>query len=243
MTTAVRFPATVTRIDRFGPDVATYHLTYTGRRLRFTPGQFLHLALNDYDPSRHWPDSRPLSIASGSASDTLRLTISRQGGFSRRVLDEVKIGDRLWLKGPYGELVVAPQQPGDRIILIAGGTGITPFCAFMEDLLSSSLARRNSVTLYYGARVPELLVYRELADRCAREVAGFSVVYYVEATERPTWVVGGRLDMDRIAADQDDPQKCLFYLSGPKLMIDAFSTRLKSHHRIAPERVLVDAWE
>ena len=186
------------------------------------------------------------TIASGSASDTLRLTISRQGGFSRRVLDEVKISDRLWLKGPYGEFVVAPQQPGDRIILIAGGTGITPFCAFMEDLLLSSLARSHSVTLYYGARVPELLVYRELADRCAREVTGFSVVYYVEAveaTERPTLLVGGRLDMDRIAAEQHDPQRCLFYLSGPKLMIDAFSTRLKSHHSIAPERVLVDAWE
>ena len=176
-----------------------------------------------------------MSIASGSASDTLRLTISRQGGFSRRALDEVKISDRLWLKGPYGEFVVAPQQPGDRIILIAGGTGITPFCAFMEDLWLSSLARRNSVTLYYGARVPELLVYRELT--------GFSMVYYVEETERPTLVVGGRLDMDRITAEQDDPQRCLFYLSGPKLMIDAFSTRLKSHHRIAPERVLVDAWE
>ena len=68
-------------------DVATYEFRCLMPRPRWKPGQFLHLALDAYDPSGHWPESRCFTMASGSLEkDHVRLTIAAKGrsrgGFS-----------------------------------------------------------------------------------------------------------------------------------------------------------------
>lgn len=238
----VRFAATLVKIERSGPEVATYHLSYTGRRLRFRPGQFVHLAIDPFDPSRHWPESRVFSIASGRDAETIRLTVSRQGGYTSRILDELKVGDTVWLKGPYGDFVVQAQGRDDHSVLIAGGTGITPFCAFMEEWLRDPGACLNPVHLYYGARTADLLVYRYLADRCASELPRFSVRYYIEHGHCDS-AVSGRLDIDQIVTHQEEVRRCVFYLSGPKAMIDVFSAGLRETYGVLSGRVVVDAWD
>ena len=243
MPTPVRFQVTVARVDRHGPDVATLYLSSPTHRLRFRPGQFVHLTLDAYVPNRHWPTSRALSIASAPGADLIRLTISRQGRYTARMLEEIAVGQQLWIKGPYGEFVVEARSPDDRIILIAGGTGITPFCAYLEQRLQLDTPRSCPVTLYYGAREAGLLVYRDLAERCARQLSGFSVRYFVEQGEIPAGTTCGRLDVDQIVSDQPDPSAGVYYLSGPKAMVDAFSTRLTSVHGLPPDRVAIDAWE
>jgi len=246
MAQPVHFKALVTKVERHSPDVATYLLECAGRRPRFKPGQFVHLALDEYDPSSHWPDSRVFSIASGCACpNLLRLTISRQGKYTSRVLDEVREGRVLSLKGPYGEFVVRPRDAGERIVLVAGGTGITPFCAFMEDAAAAALGVANPVHLYYGARSPDLLIYRELAEECARKLPGFRVTYYLEEGDGPPDARRGRIDIAQVAADQraSGVGSCAYYLSGPKVMITAFSRRLTQELGASPGQVLVDAWD
>lgn len=244
MGTPSRFEATVANVIRHGPNVASYLLAVQGRRIRFKPGQFVHLTLETYDPSLHWPESRAFSIASGpSSGERLRLTISRQGAYTSRILDEVEEGRTLWLKGPYGEFTVAPREGTERVVLVAGGTGITPFCAYMEEEVLRPEKHVVPVVLHYGARSPDLLVYRDLADRCAAAVTGFSVRYYLETPNGFPRAIRGRLDIDRIVGEQAAPGRCLYYLSGPKPMISAFSCRLRRDLRVPEDRVLIDAWD
>ena len=63
---------------------------------------------------------------------TVELTISRQGAYTSRILDVLARGVTVWGKGPYGEFTIGAIDGLRRAVLIAGGTGVTPFCAFMD---------------------------------------------------------------------------------------------------------------
>ena len=193
----VKFAAEVTRVLRHGDDVATYEFRCLMPRPRWKPGQFLHLALDAYDPAGHWPDSRCFTMASGSLEkDHVRLTIAAKGRFTRRILAELQPGRRVWMKAPYGEFIVRTSLEHD-VVLIAGGTGITPFVAFMEDALVKGL--EGKVWLHYGARSQDLLVFRDFAERCARQFPAFRLQCYAE-TAATGATIAGRIDLDRAVA-------------------------------------------
>ena len=248
MTAAIHFQVTVESITRHSEDVATLWLRYVDRRPRYRPGQFIHLAMDPYDPSSHWPDSRVFSIASSpSNTEGMRLTISRQGRFTSRLLDTVEVGQMLWGKGPYGEFEVEPIQDA-RVALVAGGTGITAFTAFLESALAAARLPVKTCSLFYGARTPDLLAYHHLTDQCATELPGFRVSYYVEEAtalgpDRGMDAMVGRL-APRDVVSAMGPQGCdAYYLSGPRAMIQCFSGLLLTDHGVPVERVHVDAWE
>lgn len=212
---------------------------------RFAPGQFIHLTLESYDRSSFWPESRIFSVANAVADRrTLQLTVSRHGVYSGRILDELREGSVVWGKGPYGEFRIDGGEAVQHAVLIAGGTGVTPFGAFMDSALAEGKLPLERVTLHYGARAPDLLIYREIADACAQKIAGFEVRYYVE---QHAGVSGGgetlgSLNIDTILSATVNPHVSAFYLSGPKPMIDSFHLRL-NERGVPDERVLIDAWD
>lgn len=245
MAQPVRFQATVQQVTRHTSDVATYRL-YSDKRLpAFVPGQFIHLAVDHYDPAAFWPESRVFSVANAVADRrTVELTVSRQGAYTSRILDELVPGSSVWGKGPYGEFTIGAIAGVRRAVLIAGGTGVTPFCAFMDAALDDGVLPLEEVILHYGARSADLLIYRKLADACAARLSGFHVNYCTEigsADEAAT--SQGRLDPRAIAAQYGDSPQTAYYLSGPKAMIDAFRTVLTDECGVTADRVLVDAWE
>jgi len=209
---------------------------------RFRAGQFLHLALDPYDPTGFWPESRAFSIASApSERRTLRITYSVRGRFTTRMECELEVGRNVWVKLPYGDFVVS----GKNVVLFAGGTGITPFTAFLE---SASAEPDRSIVLAYGARTHALLVYRDLVDRCVRAVPSIDVSYFVESgpgepaegSSRRT--IAGRVAVAPVWTRVRNPGDAHFYVAGPPAMLQTISAELGSRG-VSQERVHVDAWE
>jgi|GEM_PF-374305 len=131
--------------------------------MRFFPGQFLHLTLDEYQPGDFWPTSRPFSIASPPAErDRLRITYAVKGNFTSRMEAELQPGRFVWVMLPFGDFVVTDVCD---VCLLAGGTGITAFTAFLAGLGADY---PYAVSLFYGARRAELLIYRSLAEEAAR---------------------------------------------------------------------------
>ena len=123
--------------------------------MRFLPGQFLHLTLDDYQPGDFWPESRVYSIASAPAErDRLRITYAVKGNYTSRMEAELHPGRMVWVKLPYGDFIVSSESD---VCILAGGTGITAFTAFISSLGPDY---PHQVTLFYGARRPDLLIYR-----------------------------------------------------------------------------------
>jgi ferredoxin-NADP reductase len=236
---AQKLPCVVDRIVDHGERVYTLALRPDRPVPRFRAGQFLHLALDAYDPTGFWPESRVFSIASPPAErEVVRITYAVHGRFTARMEREIVEGTRVWIKLPYGDFVIDSRAD---VVLLAGGTGVTAFTAFLEDL---SPTTSQSVTLAYGARTGALLIYRDQVDRCARRVATLDVAYFVETRgqgESPDDTVG-RVSVDAVWPRVRRPLESEYYISGPPPMLHGIGHDLRARN-ISPEAIHIDAWE
>lgn len=204
---------------------------------RFAPGQFLHLALDPYRPGDFWPDSRVFSIASPPTQrNQLRITYAVKGSFTARMEAELAAGQEVWVKLPYGDFVIA----GDAdVCLIAGGTGMTAFTAYLAGL---SAGHRQQIDVVYGARAPSLLAYRQVVEEAAARCRGLRAHFFAEESVNGSDCEPGRLEMDTIGKRIRTPQAVTYYLSGPPAMLAALRRQL-AERGVEPGRVQVDAWE
>ncbi len=231
----LKLPCTVAEVLDHGEQVYSVVLTPAQPAPRFQPGQFLHLALDPYSPGDFWPDSRAFSIASPPAERrSLRITYAVKGQFTRRMQAELQPGREVWAKLPYGEFTVNPQVPA---CLLAGGTGITAFSAFLSGLAPDY---PQPVYLFYGARRPDLLIYRPLVEAAGRRCPNLQAFYF---SEQPgAGCLPGRMDLDRIWSCLPGQAGMLFYLAGPPEMIRLFTQGLAGRG-VDAGCILVDAWE
>lgn len=201
----------------------------------FRPGQFLHLTLDEYDPSACWPESRVFSIAS-SPMERSRLTViySVKGRYTARMEGELGVGKAVWVKLPYGEFVVDGSSDA---VLIAGGTGITAFLAFVKGLAPEHSPK---VVLLYGARRPDLLLGREVIEQKRAQVSRLQTFYFSE-TGGGKGVAPGRVTLERLSGCSLD-LSALYYLAGPPSMVTALSREL-AQRGVPVHNIRVDAWE
>lgn len=244
MTSPIKFEVEVTQIIEHSSDIFSFEFQYVGQRIRFKPGQFVHLSLDEFDYSKHWPESRPYSIASApSALNSFCITISRQGPFTNRILSELHCGKKIWMKGPYGDFVVQPVNVTDTVVFIAGGTGITPFCSFFDEIALSKVFFSSPVVLCYGAKNKNLLIYQELINKARMYMPNFRDFYFVEDREGPEdRYLHGRINIKYIVNNLSNPCSSTFYLSGPREMIAVFKSYLINEANLPIERIFLDEW-
>ena len=241
MAVAQKLRCRVERILDHGDHVYTVDLVPDKCVPLFKPGQFLHLALDSYDPSDFWPESRVFSIAnSPKTRDHLSITYSVRGRFTARMEKELRIDCQVWIKMPYGEFVV--RDTGD-IVLLAGGTGITAFTAFLDGLVPTF---EHNVFLAYGARTSSLLIYRNLLDRCAAVVPHLRILFFVEHNDLDSAelrsAVVGRISVAVLWRNLKNPFLATYYISGPPEMIKAISRDLIGRG-VGANSIKIDAWE
>jgi ferredoxin-NADP reductase len=240
---AQKLACTVERIVNHGERVYTVVLRPERPAPRFRAGQFLHLALDPYEATSFWPESRAFSIAtSPTERDRLHITYSVRGRFTARMESDLAEGGDVWVKMPFGEFVI---DGGTDVVLFAGGTGISAFTAFLEQLPANA---SPSVTLAYGARTADLLIYRDVVERCARRVGSLRPVYFVEepavddARQSAFDVRRGRISVAAVWPQLVAPFASAYYISGPPPMLQAVAANLQAQH-IPPEAIHIDAWE
>lgn len=112
-----------------------------------------------------WWRSNPFSLSAGPDGQHLRFTIEALGDRTRE-LQRVKPGTRVFLEGPYGILTGAVRTR-EKVLLIAGGIGITPLRALLEVLP----VRRGDMALLYRAPTNASVVFKKELNRIA-EVRG-----------------------------------------------------------------------
>lgn len=233
--------AVVIDLKRYRDNITLYRLN-PELKVKFKPGQFLHLALDDYDPSYNWPESRVFSMANAPGKEFLDVLVSPKGNFTKRMINEISVNKQVWLKLPYGTFNFRGST-GKDVILIAGGTGISPFISFLEDLMESSDEYR-SINLFYGVREQGLIIYEESLEKYQQRIKNFKYRLFCENINNETALSleHGMLPV-RELVDQTiiyiDP---VYYLSGPKPMIESFEKELKDKS-IPPDRIFYDKWE
>ena len=248
MSTPRRIRCAVEAITDHGEHVYSLDLAPSVPVPLFRPGQFLHLTVDEYDPSGFWPESRVFSIASSPRERRrIRICYSVKGGYTTRMEQTLKTGSEVWIKLPYGDFVIDDSSDA---VLLAGGTGISAFTAFLEALTPEA---SRSVTLVYGTRTPGLFLFQDMIMAQHARLPNFQVILFSEtpdaafagklaALAKPARLLTGRIALEQIWANARAPGKQVFYLSGPPAMLTALSAGLRTHG-VAPESIRTDAWE
>lgn len=207
--------------------IYTLELKSLGRQFQYQPGQFLHLALDDYDPSSNWPESRCFSMQSSPNENTIRITYSVVGNFTKRMADELKIGSKVMLKLPFGDLF-SKEHHKHKSVFIAGGTGITPFLSLFTD---PSFNEYTNPRIYLGFRSKELNIYNE--ELCRTNNTSKTIKFFYQDTD-------GIIDINQIVSDNNLSSS--YFISGPQLMIKSFKNSLMNMG-VSENNILTDDWE
>ncbi|MFD8375360.1 ferric reductase-like transmembrane domain-containing protein [Streptomyces sp. NPDC059688] len=124
--------------------------------------------------------SHPYSLSAPPRPDILRITVKAVGDHSKRIRD-VRPGTRVWAEGPYGSLT-AQRRRKDKVLLVAGGVGITPLRALFETLPGAT----GDITLLYRASsTAELALWDELVAIAKERGARLIPVVNGPGDERP----------------------------------------------------------
>ena len=201
-----------------GPGVVSLYLT--GRNLDRLPvraGQWFRLRLLT---RRGWYQALPFSISAAPNGKYLRFTIKDLGKDTNR-LQRTKVGTRVFLEGPYG-LFTSAAQTKPRVLLIAGGIGITPLRALLEDLPTA----RGDLTLIYRATRPDDVVFSDEIDKLAG-LRG-ATVHYIVGKRGSVDVPTDPLEPEALRGLVPDLTDRDIYLCGPVGMMDSVVSRLRT---------------
>ena len=146
-------------VVREAPDVVS--VVVSGQRLpelAARPGQFFRWR---FLASGLWWTASPYSLSAAPRPDLLRITVKEVGGHSA-ALARLRPGTRIWAEGPYGALT-AERRTRQKVLLLAGGVGVTPLRALFESLP----AQPGDLTLLYRARSESDLALRSELEAIA----------------------------------------------------------------------------
>ena len=174
--------------------------------------------------------SRSYSIASAPELADLELIVERleDGEVSSYLCDELRVGDRLELRGPVGGYFVWKASLSSPLLLVAGGSGIAPLMAMIRHRHAAS--NQVPVRLLYSSRSPEDAIYRDELDSMSSSDAAFEVIHTFTRSQPPGWRgYRRRVDVDMLReVAWPKSQEALAYICGPTLFVESVADGLVS---------------
>lgn len=185
------------------PDVVS--VVITGKHLdemRAEPGQFFRWRFFTRDL---WWAANPYSLSAAPRPDRLRITVRDVGDHSA-ALGRLRTGARVVAEGPYGALT-AGRRRHRKVLLIAGGIGVTPLRALFETLQADD----GDVRLIYRASQEADVVFGEELAAIARR-RGLRLTVVTGSRDRLGY---DPLSAEALTANIPDLPEYDVYLCGP----------------------------
>jgi len=192
----------------------TFTLTVKGNK-EFKAGQFCFLRLNKNKlHARH-----PFTISSAPGED-FAFTIKLAGRFTQTA-KELKEGDEIFIDGPFGNFIPAPEKD---LVFIAGGVGITPFMSIIRDHIKRGVSQ--NITLIYGSRTQADIIFHNELESINQP--WLKKVYLLNDISNLTiQCEQGFISQDIIKKYVNNTNDSLYYICGPERMKDTAKKVLK----------------
>ena len=131
----------------------TFRMSYEGNDVK--PGQFFEVSIPKFGEA-------PISV-SGIGEGTIDLTIRRVGKVTNEIFTNY-VGDKLFLRGPYGNGFDVNNYKGKELTVVAGGTGVSPVRGVIE-YFANHIEEVESFNLICGFKsVEDILFVNDLEE-------------------------------------------------------------------------------
>ncbi|WP_433200644.1 FAD-binding oxidoreductase [Nocardia sp. CA-107356] len=177
----------------------------------FSAGQYVNVFTDS--------TSRPYAISSSPTTlGHYDLTVRRVPGgrISNMLIDTLRIGHLLTTTGPMGTFHHNPLFHGDRVVFLAGGSGVAPAMSMIREIVELGLER--SFHLIYGSRDAADIIFRTELDSRIAEHPGITVDHVI-AEPTPQWTGRtGFLTADTIQDLTGPLDGRMVYVCGPQAL-------------------------
>ena len=200
------------------------------------PGWTTHLAGQHVDVRLTTADGyqaqRSYSIASPPEDRYLMLTVERiaEGEVSPYLNDELRVGDRIELRGPIGGYFVWEARDGKNdgspLFLVAGGSGIAPLMAMIRHRANTH--NKVPTKLLYSSRSYDDVIYREELDRISANDSSIQVIHTLTRQQPQNWMsYKRRIDLAMLAETAWQPaEKPIAFTCGPTELVETVANHL-----------------
>ena len=226
------YTATFAEILQPTPDVRLFRLTLDGYGtiIPFLAGQFIQLICPVPDkakPGEKKKIIRSYSIASPPEETRFLefcIKLVLEGAFTPTLWD-MREGDKIELRGPYGKFVAEEPVEHD-LVFIAAGTGIAPFWGMIYHLLKAGA--KKDIVLLFGVRYEEDLLYVDEFKKLAAEHPNFRPVFTLSRPRKPAewWGETGYVQ-SHLEKFVRDPAHTKAFICGLTPMIEQCQTQLE----------------
>ena len=144
----IPFPSLIKEVIKHTEIEYTFRMTYDGA---VKPGQFFEVSIPKFGEA-------PISV-SGIEDGLIDLTIRKVGKVTGEVFEQY-VGDTLLLRGPYGNGFDLEVFKGHELIVVAGGTGLSPVRGIV-DYFASHPGECAQLTLITGFKTPNDILFRK----------------------------------------------------------------------------------
>ena len=145
------------------PSVGHYQFVRDdGQPLDFVPGQFIqvHFRYADGTPAKRSYSLATIHDHALGPGEAVEIAVSYvPGGAATALFEGLPEGGHVEASGPFGRFCLMPGDRNARYLLIATGTGVTPYRSMLPQLQSLMAERGVEVVLLQGARTPAELLY------------------------------------------------------------------------------------
>ncbi len=150
MNTYLPFASKIVEVIKHTPIEYTFRMAYRGD---VKPGQFFEVSLPKFGEA-------PISV-SGITEDLVDLTIRKVGKVTNEIFENY-VGDTLWMRGPYGNGFDVEHYRGSELLIMAGGTGLSPVRGVM-DYFARNIAEVQRLTLIAGFKsAADILFFEDI---------------------------------------------------------------------------------
>ncbi len=222
----------VARLERESPEAVSVYIS--GKNLdRFPvqPGQFM---IFRFLTRGLWWQAHPFSLSMVPNGRELRITVKELGDFTK-IVRNLAIGAKVLIDGPYG-VFTDLFSVSSRVLLIAGGIGITPIRSLAEQML----AKGKDVAVLYANKTTDGIVFKKELE-ALKERYPARIIHVI--SEQPDYAgERGRIDQEKIVRLVPDVASREVYLCGPPPMMDSLIGILRGLG-LAPERIHYEKFE
>ena len=223
------------------PSVGHYQFVRDdGQPLDFVPGQFIqvHFRYADGTPAKRSYSLATIHDHALGPGEAVEIAVSYvPGGAATALFEGLPEGGHVEASGPFGRFCLMPGDRNARYLLIATGTGVTPYRSMLPQLRSLMAERGVEVVLLQGARTPAELLYGDEFRAFADAHPEFRYVPCLsrELPPDPHPDVRHGYVQQHLGAFAPDAAHDIAYLCGNPDMVDACFEALKGFGLPVPQ--------